>query len=341
MAQPAPISRPGACCAAARAQWVLLALLDQHRNLGRAAAAMSISQPAATKLLQQLEETFAVPLFTRVARGMTPTPYGEALVRHARWVLTDFDAVCQEVEALRSGLSGALRIGSVPGAVPELLAPALVAYQKQHERVAVSVVVDTSDVMLRQLARGEVDLMLGRLTEDHSAEAFDCAPLLGEPQVVVVRKGHPLCRRKALALRDLVDWPWLLQPPGSPQRGRFEAALREAGIQQRLKVTETASPIAMTALLEHSDMAAVMPASQAAHYGRLGLLRVLPVELPIRVPPIYLITRRAHSLSPAAAAFIALLRPSNLRGAEPPSPQPSPASGRGRNTRPLSSARES
>ena len=125
-------------------QWVLLALLDQHRNLGRAAAAMNISQPAATKLLQQLEETFAVPLFKRVARGMTPTPYGEALVRHARWVLTDFGVVCEELEALRSGLSGSLRIGSVPGAVPELLAPALVDYQRQHERVAVSVVVDTS-----------------------------------------------------------------------------------------------------------------------------------------------------------------------------------------------------
>ena len=235
----------------------------------------------------------------------------EALVRHARWVLTDFGAVCEEVEALRSGLSGALRVGSVPGAVPELLAPTLVAYQRKHERVAVSVVVDTSDVMLRQLERGEVDLMLGRLTEDHRAEAYDCVLLLGEPQVVVVRKAHPLLQRKSVTLRELVEWPWLLQPPGSPQRGRFEAALREAGIQQRLRVTETASPIAMTALLEHSDMAAVMPASQAAHYARLGVLSVLSVKLPIRVPPIYLITRRAHSLSPAAAAFVALLRPAS------------------------------
>lgn len=292
-------------------QWVLLALLDQHRHLGRAAAAMSISQPAATKLLQQLEETFSVPLFMRVARGMTPTPYGLALVRHARWVLTDFGAVCEEVEALRSGLSGSLRVGSVPGAVPELLAPALAAYKQKHARVAVSVVVDTSDVMLRQLARGEVDLMLGRLTEDHNAEDFLCAPLLGEPQVVVVRKGHPLFARASVSLRELVDWPWVLQPPGSPQRGRFEAVLREAGIQERLDVTETASPIAMTALLELTDMAAVMPASQAAHYARLGVLAVLPVDLPIRVPPIYLITRLAHSLSPAALAFVALLRPAS------------------------------
>lgn len=288
-------------------QWVLLALLDQHRNLGRAAGAMAISQPAATKLLQQLEDAFGVPLFTRHARGMRPTPYGEALVRHARRVLTDFGAVCEEVEALRSGLAGSLRIGSVPGAVPELLAPALVAYKDRHPRVAVSVVVDTSDVMLLQLARGEVDLVLGRLTEGHNAEEFRCVPMLGEAQVVVVREAHPLFARTPLTLHDLVDWPWLLQPPGSPQRGRFEAALREAGIQQRLNITETASPIAMTALLALSDMAAVMPASQAAHYARLGLLRVLPVELPIRVPPICLITRLDHALSPAAEQFVAVL----------------------------------
>ena len=289
-------------------QWVLLTLLDQHRNLGRAAGAMAISQPAATKLLQQLEDTFGVALFTRQARGMQPTPYGEALVRHARRVLTDFNAVTEEIEALRSGLAGSLRIGSVPGAVPELLAPALVAYKERHARVAVSVVVDTSDVMLQQLARGDVDLVLGRLTEGHNAEEFRCLRLLGEDQVVVARQGHPLFARTApLALHDLVDWPWLLQPPGSPQRGRFEAALREAGIQQRLNITETASPIAMTALLEVSDMAAVMPASQAAHYARLGVLRVLPVALPIKVPPIYLITRLDHALSPAAGAFVAVL----------------------------------
>ena len=149
--------------------------------------------------------------------------------------------------------------------------------------------------------------MLGRLTEGHNAEEFRCVPMLGEAQVVVVREAHPLLARTPLTLHDLVDWPWLLQPPGSPQRGRFEAALREAGIQQRLNITETASPIAMTALLALSDMAAVMPASQAAHYARLGLLRVLPVELPIRVPPICLITRLDHALSPAAEQFVAVL----------------------------------
>ncbi len=285
-------------------QLLLLNALGEQRNLGRAALAMSISQPAATKLLQQLESALGVSLFTRLARGMEPTPYGEVLVRYARRVLTDFGAVREEMVALRSGLRGALRVGCVPGAVTELLAPALIAYKGQHARVAVSIMVDTSDMMLAQLARGEVDLVLGRLTEGANADEYTCEPLLGELQVVVARANHPLLDRAGLALADLVEWSWILQPPGSPQRGRFEAALREAGLHKRLNITETASTIATTALLEISDMLAVMPASLAAHYARLGVLKALPLTLPIHVPPVYLITRSDRVLSPAAAQFI-------------------------------------
>ncbi len=285
-------------------QLLLLNALDEQRNLGRAALAMNMSQPAATKLLQQLESVLGVPLFTRLARGMEPTPYGDVLVRYARRMLTDFGAVREEMVALRSGLRGSLRIGCVPGAVTELLAPALMAYKRLHGRVAVSILVDTSDVMLAQFARGDVDLVLGRLTEGVNADEYTCEPLLGELQVVVARSAHPLLDRAALALADLVDWPWILQPPGSPQRGRFEAALREAGLHKRLNITETASTIATTALLEISDMLAVMPESLAAHYARLGVLQALPLALPIHVPPVYLITRADRVLSPAAAQFV-------------------------------------
>jgi DNA-binding transcriptional LysR family regulator len=284
-------------------QLMLLARLDADRNLGRAAAAMNVSQPAATKLLQQLEDTLGASLFKRQARGMEPTPYGEVLIRYAKQMLTDFGFVREELIALRSGLRGVLRVGSVPGAVPELLGPALVGYKRRHPQVAVSVAVDTSDMMLAQLGRGEVDLVLGRLTEGTHEEEFESVPLLAEAQVVVVRAGHPLLDVATVDLHDLVKWPWILQPPGSPQRSRFEAALREAGIHTRLNITETASTIVTTVMLEISDMAAVMPASLAGHYARLGVLAVLPLQLPLRVPSIHLITRRHRSLSPAAADF--------------------------------------
>jgi DNA-binding transcriptional LysR family regulator len=288
-------------------QLLLLAALDAERHLGRAAQRMSVTQPAATKLLLQLEESLGERLFERQARGMRPTPAGELLIRYARRVLSDFGAVREEIGALRSGLSGALRLAGVPGAVPELLAPALLAYRQRHPRVALSVAVGTSDVVLAQLARGEVDLVLGRLTEGFSAAQFDITPLLEEAMQVVVRQGHPALLRQRLQLHDLGDWSWVLQPPGSPQRGRLEAALREAGVHQRLDCIETASTTVTTALLAGSDMAALMPASLAAHYARLGVLRVVPITLPIRLPAIDVIVPRERPLSPAAVQFRQLL----------------------------------
>ncbi|MDF2465310.1 MAG: transcriptional regulator, LysR family [Ramlibacter sp.] len=286
-------------------QLLLLARLGEERHLGRAAAALGISQPAATKLLQQAEETLGVHLFTREARGMAPTAGGDVLIRYARQMTVEFGLAREQVAALRSGLRGLLRLGSVPGALPQLLAPALAAYKRTHPKVAVSVLVETSDVMLAHLERGDVDLMLGRFTQGHHDDVFEGRMLLEEPQVAVVRAGHPLLSHKApLVLADLLRWPWILQPPGSPQRSRFEAALREAGLHARLDITETASTVATTALLEASDMAAIMPASLAAHYGRLGLVQVVPLALPLHVPSIQLITLRHRVLSPVAQGFV-------------------------------------
>jgi DNA-binding transcriptional LysR family regulator len=289
-------------------QLLLLEALGRENNLGRAAAGLGMSQPAATKLLQQVEDAVGARLFTRLARGMEPTPSGEVLVRYARQALVDFGFAREQMAALRSGLRGRLRLGTVPGALPQLLAPALAEFKRQHPRVAVSVLVETSDVMIALLERGEVDLVLGRPTERHTDEELDIQPLLAERQVVVVRTGHPLLSQERLALEDLVRWPWVLQPPGSPQRSRFESALRDAGLHSRLDITETASTVATTVLLEASDMAAIMPASLAAHYARLGVLQVVPLELPMRVPSIHLITRRHRELSPAAQGFAHALR---------------------------------
>ncbi|PLC55819.1 LysR family transcriptional regulator [Pollutimonas nitritireducens] len=289
-------------------QLALLSLLDAERNLGRAATALNISQPAASKLLQQAEDTFGVPLFERHARGMAPTPYGEVIVRYARRMLTDFDYMHQEIIALHSGLQGALRIGTVPGAIPQLLAPMLVDYKQQHPHVAVSILVDTSNMMIRQLARGEVDLVLGRLTAGHGEGDYSSAPLLNEALVVVARASHPLVQHDTVSFDELISMEWILQPAGAPQRVRFEAALHEAGVDMHLNITETASTIATTAMLEISDMVAVMPASLAEHYGRLGVIRVLPVDLPIHLQPIHLITRRNQTLSPAATQFVAAMR---------------------------------
>jgi DNA-binding transcriptional LysR family regulator len=304
-------------------QLLLVAHLGREGHLGRAAAAMGISQPAATRLLQEMEDTLGSTLFARGARGMQATAGGEVLLRYARQVLNDFGTARRELAALAAGLHGTLRVGSVPSALPPLLAPMLAQFKQRHARVAVTIEVATSDVMLVQLGRGEVDLMLGRLLEGHHDDEHEAVPVLDEPQVVVARQDHPLHGTPDLTLRELARWPWVVQPPGSPQAGRFAAMMREAGVHRRLDITETASTIATTALLEVSDMLAVMPASLAAHYARLGVLDTVPLTLPLRVPDVHLVWRRGRELSAPAVAFrdMVLAR----RAAETAKADPSPS----------------
>ena len=290
-------------------QLALAVLLDTERHLGRAALALNVSQPAASKLLLQMEDTLGVRLFEREPRGMVPTPSGEALVRYARGVLNDFGATRDEMAAIGSGLRGTIRIGCVAGAVPGLLAGALRDYKARHPRVALSISVSTSDRVIAQLADGQFDLALCRLQSRGLSDDFQTVPLLDEAQVVVVRAGHPLVQRSRIMLDDLVAFPLILQSAGSPQRTLFEALLRDAGIHRTLNITETASTIVTTSLLEASDMVAIMPASVAAHYGRLGLLCTLTLNtLLLRVPPIGLITRIGRKPTAAVTRFVRMLR---------------------------------
>src|SRR5512141_2785792 len=93
----------------ARQLALLVALYDQ-RSLRKAASEVAISQPAATKMLHELEDAFGAPLFVRHAWGMEPTLYGEALTRYARGMLTDIREAREEVAALAAGTRGKLRV---------------------------------------------------------------------------------------------------------------------------------------------------------------------------------------------------------------------------------------
>ncbi|MGH8270062.1 MAG: LysR family transcriptional regulator, partial [Steroidobacteraceae bacterium] len=113
-------------------QLAFLVHLDEERRLARAAAAAGLTQPAASKLLRQIEETLDVRLFERHARGVAPTRYGEILVRHARLALSEIGLAREELAALKAGRTGNAALGSIvePGAN---LVPAAVAMLKQRD----------------------------------------------------------------------------------------------------------------------------------------------------------------------------------------------------------------
>lgn len=281
-------------------QLELLVQLAEHHSLARAAGAMSVTQPAATKLLQETEQILGVALFERLPRGMRATPCGEIMMRHARTALAALDRGREEIAALIEGASGAVAVGSVRAATSSLLAPALAAVRTSRPSLRVSVLVDAAEILIPRLREARLDIVLGHVPASLGGRDLAFEPMLEETLVTVSRAGHPLSRKKRLAWKDVARSEWIVYPQETPLRALFEGMLSG--------VIETASVVATTMMLERTDMLAVMPRDVAEHYASRGLVEILKLKLPVTLGRIGIVTHKDRQLSPAANAFIGEVR---------------------------------
>jgi DNA-binding transcriptional LysR family regulator len=160
-----------------------------------------------------------------------------------------------------------LRVGSVTGAVPRLVAPALCAVREARPGLKVFVLVNSSDVLVSALRQGTLDVAIGQLPAEADASEFDVLPLRDEPLCLVARAGHPLARAKAVDAASLAGATWILHPPDSGMRADVNAILARARLKPPGDVVETVSIVATLALLQGSDAVAVLPVDLAALCG--------------------------------------------------------------------------
>ncbi|SAK57438.1 LysR family transcriptional regulator [Caballeronia hypogeia] len=286
----------------------LLVALDDARNLHQAAEAINVAQPSASRMLGDIEEAFGFLLFERNARGMQPTPLGTAALAYARRSLADLTRFADDLDAKRRGGHGQLTVGAIMGAAPDVLAMAVTELKSERPLLNVRILGETSDQVVQLLHRREVDLALGRLTTPLQHNDFDFEPLAREAMRLVVRAGHPLAGKSALALDMLVGWPWILQPITSPARGLFEDELARAGLTTPADIVECASIFATLQLLQNSEAVAMLPESVVRDYLRAQLLIELPIEIGKSLAGFGLLRRKFETLSEPAEYFIALLR---------------------------------
>jgi DNA-binding transcriptional LysR family regulator len=287
---------------------VLLVELGRHRSILHAAQAANLTQPAASKLLGELEHALGVLLFERLPRGVQPTRYGEVLIRRAGAALAEMDAAHQEVMELLSGLSGRVAVGAVMTPSTGLLPEALQLLKKTHAGVQVAITVDTSKLLIQRLREGELDLVIGRILDSESAAELNFEPLTDEPHSLIVRAGHPLLARSDLRLPDLAREAWILPPHGSILRDRLTALFLAQGLDQPQGAIETMALPVITQLLVGSDMLVTLPEELVQPYLDAGLLAVLPFDLGLRMDAYGIVTRKQHQLSPGAEATLQTLR---------------------------------
>ncbi len=276
-------------------------------SLRAAAQDLGVTQPALTKAIRRLEDSFGAPLFERQARGVTPTVYGTAVLRHAKDVKAALGAAWEEVEALRSGSAGLVKIGAGPSWQDAVLPEAITELRTNRPGVRVHVMGGGDDQLKEHLKSGALDFILAAVPETPRLEPeLAWKPLLADEYCVIADLNHPLRERDDVRPDDLLAFPWILPPATSYMVGRLNHLLRAAGLPAPVPSIETDVIALKLALMRNSDYLSYHAAAHLAGFAP-GYIR--PIEVPgtRTVRQAGLINRRGIDFSPAATALIKIL----------------------------------
>jgi DNA-binding transcriptional LysR family regulator len=289
-------------------QLLLLVALDEEGNIHRAAEVLNMTQPAASKLLKDLEDVLGVPLFERLPRGMRATVYGEAMIRHARTALASLNQAHDEVQELKAGRFGQVSVGAITTPGIMLLPQAIARVKQAHPALRVSLQIETSDVLMERMAQGRMDILVARLFAQHDKTALRFEALAEEPVVAIVRPGHPLLGVHGLGLRDLSGCGWIVPPEGSVLRHRFDLMFREESLETPANLIETGALLFVTKMISQSDMIGLVSGDVGRYYAGHSLVAVLPIELPCQMDAFGLITRSDRPMSPAGRVMMTAIK---------------------------------
>ncbi|WP_339426121.1 LysR family transcriptional regulator [Pseudomonas proteolytica] len=287
----------------------MLVALSSSQNLHRASQALNMSQPAATRMLREIEDMFACDLFERLPRGMRPTALGKELIRFAESALSGLDRCAEDLMARQQGGYGYLAIGTIMGAAPDLVMDSIAQIKSLNPQLRIRIMGDTSDQVIQLLEQGRIDLAIARRNTATNSEHYSFEPLGNERLLVVVHAGHPLAQRASLPLEELVsDWPWILQPESSPARIGFDEALQRLALPLPADIIECSSVYSMQQLIQLTDAIMVLSESALRDYLKMGLVVELPVELEVTLAPFGILLRKGEPVSHELGLFIDLLR---------------------------------
>lgn len=269
-----------------------LVMVAQERNLVRAGKALSLTQPAVSKTVAELEEIVGRPLLLRRRRGVELTPAAEVLVRHAVSALRGLSEGLGLAMDLPEADQLHVAVGALPNMTANLLPEAVALLHASHPALRVRVVSGINAQLMTQLRQGEIDLVLGRLAQASAMADLAFEQLYSEPLLLVVRPGHPLASRRKLALDVLAGYPLVLPVSGSLIRHTADAFLIAQGVALPNRLVEATDTSFVVGLLQRSDAVWFGPQGAVEGFVSRGELKRLAIDTASTEGPVGLTVRR-------------------------------------------------
>ena len=279
------------------------------RSYSRAAEEMSLTQPAVSLQIRQLEELIGQPLFDYVGKKLYMTEAAEALQLASRDIFGRLENLDMQLSDMQGSLQGQLKLAVESSAkyfVPHLFA----AFKRQHPEVNLQLTVVNRAQAVRRLSDNRDDLVIMSMVPQDMGLEF--LPFLNNPIIAVAPADHPLCHQGPLHLQDLVPYTLVIREPGSGTRLACEEYFKEKRVHfnQTLEVASTESQ-------RECAIAGLGVALLTRHAVNLELATGLLRELPVDELPLYrswcAVQAKAKRLSPVAHAFLGFIRSERLQ----------------------------
>lgn len=282
------------------AQVRLMAALSEAEALSRSADKIGISQPAASRLLAEMEELLGIRLHERQGRGLRLTEAGAALSRRAARIQIELEEAAREVAEVATGNAGKIRVGAVTGPALSLVMPAMIDMQQNLPDIHAEVTVGTSLVLCELLREGKLDFVLAR---PGATDSLLEARMIGdEPLSIAVRRGHPLLSLPEVRVEDLLNYDWIMGTDDTLLTQTVLARLAELRLPVPKRRIATSSFLFTLAVLNQTNAIAplALPVVESFSGNPSMPFVAVPVKLGISVAPFSLVTRVESKLTPSA-----------------------------------------
>jgi DNA-binding transcriptional LysR family regulator len=286
---------------------ILLSVV-QAGSMAKAAVALSISQPAVSKAVADMEHALGIRLLERGPQGVEPTRYGEALVRRGTAVFNELNQGVKEIEFLADPTIGELRIGATDPLAADILAPIMDRLARRYPRVAFHVVTGDLSTLLLEVSARNIELAMSRLNESAGMEGMATEVLFHGGYVVVAGKQNTWIRRRKIQLTELLHEPWVMPPYDTFQGKQIAAAFHASGIEPPRATVSTVSLNLRNTLLATGRFLTILPSFTQSLSKNDSPFRSLSVDLPKTRRPVGIVKLKDRSLSPLAGLLVGNLR---------------------------------
>ncbi|MFM1823275.1 MAG: hypothetical protein RI967_1541 [Planctomycetota bacterium] len=282
--------------------------LSAHRQYGRAAEELGITQPTLSRSIQEIERRVGARLFHRGRGGVDATDAGRVYLEQAKALLRRADEVAREMQML-SGLDGAeLRIGA--GVYPSELfvADAVARLAVEHPDMQVSVFTAMVDRLVEMLRHREVDVVIGDARSVETLPGLRMRTLAWHRACLVTRASHPLAGRRGLAASEVFSHPFAMSTRVPPDLMTVILESRGVGdgasIRRRMPSILCDSTSVLRRIVAGSDTVALLSPALVEHEVARGELVVLDFAAPWLRRRFAVVELEERPASPALCAFL-------------------------------------